>query len=270
MLKVMRILLMATLAAVVAAADVLDVAAILSLVNELRVVHASPPVMWSPSLATFAGQAAQRIAMSQGGNVALTHTRDNPYGENLALIMSGRVDACPVCTAVGMWYSESSAFEGYYGVATPVTVNATGHFTQLVWAATTHVGAAVATVPSDDIAASLTRIVVMEFTPPGNVLGAFSVNVFRPYQEEEIMPSPPTEPLLSSPPPPSPTVLLLAPPPPSPTVLLLAPPLPPPSTLLMMPPPPPSPLPHCMPPPRVHVVTRITVKIRKPKSSTRV
>lgn len=258
-----------------AAADVLDVAAILARVNELRAVHTSPPVMWSPSLATFAGQAAQRIAMSQGGNVALTHTRDNPYGENLALIMSGRVDACPVCTAVGMWYSESSAFDGYYGVATPVTRNATGHFTQLVWAATTHVGAAVATVPSADTSSntapsSLTRIVVMEFTPPGNVLGTFSANVFRPYQEEES----PTVLLLLSPLPPSPSLLLLAPPPSPPTVLqqplLQQPQPPPPSTLLMMPPPPPSPLPHCLPPPRVHVVTRITVKIRKPKSSTRV
>ena len=70
-------------------------------------------------------------------------------------------------SSVDLWYNEDSQ----YNYNDPVFSLATGHYTQLVWKASTQIG----------FGASLTSsgewLVVAEFDPPGNVEGEFAANV---------------------------------------------------------------------------------------------
>lgn len=90
-------------------------------------------------------------------------------GENLAAgYGTGWTDAIAAAeSAVGLWYAE----ESQYNYNDPVFSGGTGHFTQLVWAASTQIGFGAA------LATSGNWIVVAEFDPPGNVQGQFAANV---------------------------------------------------------------------------------------------
>lgn len=70
-----------------------------------------------------------------------------------------------------MWYQESSD----YNYSKPGFSSNTGHFTQMVWANTTHMGAAIAVSGNRSY-------VVANYTPPGNITnpGQFEQNVKRP------------------------------------------------------------------------------------------
>lgn len=72
---------------------------------------------------------------------------------------------------VDNWYSE----ERNYDYNNPGFRSNTGHFTQLVWKSTTHVGVGRAVNGS-------TTFVVANYTPAGNVTnaGQFEQNVLRP------------------------------------------------------------------------------------------
>ena len=50
---------------------------------------------------------------------------------------------------------------------------ATGHFTAMVWRATTELGCALGSCPGQ-------RLWVCQYNPPGNMMGAFPANVPRP------------------------------------------------------------------------------------------
>ena len=82
----------------------------------------------------------------------------------------------PDCaSAVDGWYNELSQ----YDFGSPGFSDATGHFTQLVWQATTSIGCAFAAgdlVDSSGVS-SPTIFVVCEYDPPGNYAGEFETNV---------------------------------------------------------------------------------------------
>ena len=90
-------------------------------------------------------------------------------GENLAEGSgSGWTDASSAAlSSVALWYAEDSQ----YNNNNPVFSGETGHFTQLVWAASTQIGFGAS------VATSGNWIVVAEFDPPGNVDGQFAANV---------------------------------------------------------------------------------------------
>ena len=68
-----------------------------------------------------------------------------------------------------MWYDEVS----YYNYNRPGFGHSTGHFTQLVWKETTHVGCGIAISPENKIYG------VCNYSPPGNFVGEkqFRANV---------------------------------------------------------------------------------------------
>jgi hypothetical protein len=66
-----------------------------------------------------------------------------------------------------MWYEEADK----YRHANPGFSTGTGHFTQVVWASTTEMGAGKASSSTG------AQFVVVRYTPPGNVMGQFPDNV---------------------------------------------------------------------------------------------
>ena len=112
------------------------------------------------------------------GHATFNHSGYPSYGENLCVTPlpkwgsnakpppGGGFPSTPaVLASIDRWYAEASA----YSFAAPGYSDTTGHFTQLVWAATTHVGVGYA-VWGD--ASSHMAVVCMNFHTPGNVTSA--------------------------------------------------------------------------------------------------
>lgn len=175
----------------------------LAAANDKRSVHGVPP------LALALGEATQ-TAMSNAATVAagfqssgcktLTHTpntgagTDTPkVGQNIYAVSLGAstytVDTFGslIVDAVEMWYDEINGTPGssvpYFDAAgKPMTTtfdSTRGHFTQLVWKSSTEVAFGVALAQCGPMPWLL---VVANFTPPGNVLGAYVANVLPPRQ----------------------------------------------------------------------------------------
>ena len=153
-----------------------DAQATLRAHNRLRAVHGAPPLAWSDACAENAAVAAQRCRERN----AMFHNncKEHGQGQNIFMYASGagerRSDAAPVHA----WYAEV-AEPGYpFPMARPTCPAGTGHFTQVVWKATTHVGMAWAGDPKTGV------FVVANYAPFGNVQGAFAENVLPPAASE--------------------------------------------------------------------------------------
>lgn len=135
-----------------------DANAIVARHNFYRSRHCAPPLTWSADLATTAQKWAQFLAR----DCKLKHSAFG-YGENL---WAGTAGAFSPEDAVDAWYRESAA----YDFAHPGFSMETGHFTQLVWAATRRIGCA------ESLCEGM-QIRVCNYNPPGNVEGEFAGNV---------------------------------------------------------------------------------------------
>ena len=136
---------------------------ILSTHNKLRAAHGSSPLQWSAKAASKAQAWARHLAQSG----TLEHGNHVGLGQNLAYKMGADLSGEETAN---MWYQEISQ----YNFNQPGFKSGTGHFTQLVWAATTHLGAAKVTQGN-------TSYVVANYSPPGNITNTqlFEQNVKR-------------------------------------------------------------------------------------------
>lgn len=136
---------------------------LLSAHNKLRAAHSSPPLQWSAAAASKAKAWAQHLARTG----TLEHGNNEGLGQNLAYKMGAELSGE---ATTNMWYQEISQ----YNFNQPGFKSGTGHFTQLVWAATTHIGAAKVTQGNRSY-------VVANYSPPGNITnsGQFEQNVKR-------------------------------------------------------------------------------------------
>ncbi|KAI1171271.1 CAP domain-containing protein [Nemania sp. FL0916] len=154
--------------------------------NIHRSNHSSPELTWNDEIAGYAAKTAATCVfkhdMSEGSG---------GYGQNIALwgVSSGAEKlgqaGAVKMAATNMWYDgEFNAFEpSYYGQATPDMGNfeSWGHLTQLVWASTTSVGCAVQFCPKGTSYQNLDAwFTVCNYSPPGNVGGAYAKNINRP------------------------------------------------------------------------------------------
>jgi uncharacterized protein YkwD len=128
--------------------------------NAARAKHCVPPLAWSGKLAAVAQQWANQLAKG----CTFGHSGGS-YGENLAAGTTGYLDAAG---AVAMWYGELANYDFKH----PGFSMTTGHFTQLVWRATTAVGCGRSSCNGNDIW-------VCEYDPAGNVDGEYDANVPR-------------------------------------------------------------------------------------------
>ena len=144
-----------------------------------RALHCVPPVQWSDALAANAQAWANRCTKASSG--FFSHQPSNPNGENLSwgYFLSNGQPILPAVSpeeAVRRWYGEITS----YNFNNPLLTDANGHFTQVVWRATTQLGCAQATCPvstdpcfSPTVACNPSITVpgtlwVCEYSPPGN------------------------------------------------------------------------------------------------------
>jgi len=116
------------------------------------------PLQWSTKLAAVAQNWANHLAKDEG--CSLIHSQNNSYGENLFGGPGGPYTALDAAQA---WYSEIAKF--HYGVLTDANWYATGHYTQMIWHATTQVGMGQATCSGGG------TVIAAEYNPPGNYIG---------------------------------------------------------------------------------------------------
>jgi len=112
-----------------------------------------PPVVWSEEVAASAQEWADNLRDTK--KCALMHS-DTRYGENLA---NGKgMDAKQ---AVKLWESEIGKFRWVPVYEFEIV---TGHYSQVVWRKTTHIGCGRAMCGKQ-------AVIVCRYTPPGNHIG---------------------------------------------------------------------------------------------------
>ncbi|KAI1309598.1 CAP domain-containing protein [Xylaria venustula] len=161
--------------------------------NIHRSNHSSPEVTWNSEIAGYAAITAATCKfahdMSEG---------NGGYGQNIALwgVSSGAEElgaagAVKMATT-NMWYDGefNSFLPSYYGQATPDMSNfeAWGHLSQLVWAGTTSIGCHAQFCPKGTAYSNLDSwFTVCNYSPPGNVGGAYGTNINRPKGDASVV-----------------------------------------------------------------------------------
>ena len=145
--------------------DTTIITEITSYINNYRQLNQAPPLKWDGTIATFSQNWANYLLT----NNLFQHSGTQLYGENLAYFQGYGVDVLTLLKkAVDLWYNEISL----YDFKNPGFSSGTGHFTCLVWVASTTFGMGF----SFD-ASTQTVDVVFNTSPPGNVIGQFVQNV---------------------------------------------------------------------------------------------
>ncbi|MFI1465269.1 CAP family protein [Nocardia carnea] len=139
----------------------------LTLHNQYRAEHGSPAMTSTQNLNSLAQQCAQYYAAKRTIDHSCPHK--NGAGENL-VGGEGSWDAVSfVQMGTQMWYDEIQS----YDFDNPGFSMATGHFTQMVWKASTRLGIGHASEDGYTVGVAL-------YSPHGNVEGQFPQNVTRP------------------------------------------------------------------------------------------
>ncbi len=136
-----------------------DAGAFIAAHNAVRAKHCAPPVAWSDEVARVAQKWADHL---RDGGCLFEHSQTQ-YGENLAAGTEGALDPSGV---VDMWYGEISKYDFRRGGFSMET----GHFTQVVWRATSMIGCGSSRCNG-------MQIWVCNYETAGNVEGEYRENV---------------------------------------------------------------------------------------------
>ncbi|CAH3109232.1 unnamed protein product, partial [Pocillopora meandrina] len=134
--------------------------------NERRALHGASPLVWDDTLVEHAQVWADHLA--ETGKIRHDPNRDGE-GENIAWFKGHKTADCE--DALVGWYDRE---EPMYDYAKPGFSPETGHFSQVVWKATTAVGVAQSSRGSGF---SKEIFIVARYNPTGNVLRRFQKNV---------------------------------------------------------------------------------------------
>lgn len=137
--------------------------------NHYRTLHQAPPVRLASEIQIMAqtwADTLQREGKFQHG--MLVDSKNRPVGQNLAWRNSTSMNhPFNISARVDSWYKEIVR----YNFSDPKSSFTTGHFTQLVWNATTFIGVGISQGPNG-------TYVVVDYFPAGNVAGQYPQNVF--------------------------------------------------------------------------------------------
>lgn len=137
--------------------------------NKLRAAENAglPNLKWSSSLASTAQSWANTL---KGKGCALEHSKGSGFGENIywggpMMYGDGTTKATDTKSkdVVGSWYSEKANYT--LGTNTCAAGKTCGHYTQVVWKATTDVGCGQATCDDNS------QVWVCNYSPAGNMAG---------------------------------------------------------------------------------------------------
>jgi hypothetical protein len=133
---------------------------ILAAHNKYRAAVGVPALQWSDSLAAGALQYANHLASTR----QFQHSGTHGVGENLA--QGSPPNAFTATQLVDMWGNEKQHFKKgtFPNVSNTGKWQDVGHYTQVIWRTTTHVGCGVATGNGN-------VVMVGRYSPPGNVNG---------------------------------------------------------------------------------------------------
>lgn len=134
--------------------------------NVRRRLHGAKPLAWSNECYLEAKKQAN--ACQARGSLFHGHL-NGPSGRHGQNAFWSSAQGSTAEEVVESWYSEID--EPGYDFNEPGFKSGTGHFTQVVWAETTHVGMAVS---------DCGHFVVANYLPAGNMMGAFADNVRAP------------------------------------------------------------------------------------------
>ncbi|KAF2684655.1 PR-1-like protein [Lentithecium fluviatile CBS 122367] len=140
--------------------------AVMNVSNTYRKQHNATALAWNGSLAEGAAEWSERCVFEHSGG---------PTGENLS---SGYRNASASIIAWGHERVDYDFKKGGFS-------KETGHFTQLVWKATTSFGCGRTECNGEGGKEAPGWFVVCNYYPPGNVIGAFTENVQGQVPEEE-------------------------------------------------------------------------------------
>lgn len=134
--------------------------------NAKRALHSASPLTWDDDLASKAQAWADHLASSG----SMQHDPNADEGENLFVSYSSEPHWSSCQDAVEAWYAEIKDYDFNH----PRFSRKTGHFTQVVWKATTKLGVAKATAQQRGF---YVTYIVARYSPRGNYLGQFAENV---------------------------------------------------------------------------------------------
>nr|CAD7569377.1 unnamed protein product [Timema californicum] len=135
--------------------------------NDYRRRHGVEPLKLNKKICKYSEEWAKYLA-SRG---IMEHRQNNEYGENIFCSWSSNANYKVTGTEpVDNWYSEIK--DHLFG-REPRDLKS-GHFTQVVWKGSKELGVAVAKSRNGQI------FVVANYSPPGNFIGSFAVNVPPP------------------------------------------------------------------------------------------
>ncbi|KAI8937489.1 hypothetical protein NX059_005207 [Plenodomus lindquistii] len=136
--------------------------------NAYRAMHKVPYLKWNQTLVNYAQAWTDKCQFAHSDP-----TPQGKYGENLA------TNTQTPAMAVQYWAGEAK----YYNYTAGVFSSQTGHFTQLVWKASTSLGCSRTYCGGnrpDGTGRAYGWFMACEYFPRGNVRGRFVTNVFPP------------------------------------------------------------------------------------------
>ncbi|KAH0600143.1 hypothetical protein MHUMG1_01139 [Metarhizium humberi] len=150
--------------------------------NECRSKHSSPDVTWDPNLAITAEKIAKSCKFAHQMGVD-----GGSYGQNIAAASSDQ-NSNPTdfgVKAVGdMWYKgEVKNYTPAFYLSGPsqgTPLDDYGHFTQVVWKASTKIGCATVSCGAGTIFGMPSQFTVCNYKTQGNVVGQYPENVLAP------------------------------------------------------------------------------------------
>jgi len=123
--------------------------------NAARAAVGVPNIEWNDQVAAY----AQQYAQQRIGDCALQHS-GGPYGENIAWGSDGSLTGT---AAVQLWVNEKADYD--YNTNTCAPGKQCGHYTQVVWRNSIHLGCARVQCNSGG------TFITCNYDPPGNVIG---------------------------------------------------------------------------------------------------
>jgi pathogenesis-related protein 1 len=129
--------------------------------NQVRAAHGVAPLDWDPALAAIAqGWANQCIDTDGNGLIDHNANRSDTYPTYVGENVYGSSGGASGTDAVALWVSE----EADYDYANNTCSGVCGHYTQVVWAATLHVGCGISSCPNLTYGSTI----VCDYGPGGN------------------------------------------------------------------------------------------------------